>query len=118
MCCLQYNVDAEFTKDERESSSQAIRNAKAFCQPLLSGETTALNGKKVKPAYLVLRPELQHIRRLAKAKLSVDGMDKDPIVLARKINEELMNVPVQVVVFWYLPGDPQTYCFRVMVLFL
>ena len=98
---LNWVIEAEFTEAERKSSEEAIMKAKGlafslFSEFLLAGEVV-VGGKKIK-IWSALRPELQGLVRMAKAKLSVEGCVKDPVTLAREITEELINAPVQMVV--------------------
>lgn len=53
----------------------------------------ALNGKRIK-VYSALRPEIQHLVRIAKEKLSVKGSDQDPLEIARELTEELIEAPI------------------------
>ena len=101
LCSLNHVVDMEFNEEERRTSQEAILRAKALCLSLffefmLSGEV-AINAKKIR-AYSALRPELQHLVRTAKAKISLSGSEKDPVALARELTQELIDAPVQVVV--------------------
>ena len=98
---LNYVFEEEFGQTDRLSSQEAIEKTKSpclsvWCEFLLSGEVS-LNGKRIR-AYSALRPELQHMCRLAKKKLSMTTGDKDPLAIARELTMELIGAPVQMLV--------------------
>lgn len=67
------------------------------CPPVHSKGEVSLNGKKIK-AYSGLRPELQHLARLAKEKIAVKGSCQDPLTIAQELTQELIDAPVTMVI--------------------
>ena len=101
LCCLNHIFETEFSDADRQSSFDAIMRAKSLClslwvEFLLSGEVS-LNGKRIR-AYSGLRPELQHVARLAKEKIKVAGAHQDPLAMAKELARELMEAPITMVV--------------------
>ncbi len=103
ICCVNFIFHEEFTEYDRDTSINAILRAKSLCYSLwveflLSGQVS-LNGKKFK-AYSGLRPELQHVARLAREKITVQqtGEKKDPMEIAKELTKELLETPVTMVI--------------------
>ena len=67
------------------------------CPPVRSKGEVSLNGKKIK-AYSGLRPELQHLARLAKEKIAVKGSCQDPLTIAQELTRELIDAPVTMLI--------------------
>lgn len=101
ICALNYVFETEFSNYDRDSSQTAILRAKSmcfslWCEFLFKGEVV-LNGKRIK-AYSALRPELQHLARLAKEKITLQGSSHDPLAIARELTQELIDAPVTMIV--------------------
>ena len=101
--CVNFIFHQEFTEYDRDTSLNAILRAKSLCYSLwgeflLAGQVS-LNGKKFK-AYSGLRPELQHVARLAREKITVQqtGEKKDPMEIAKELTQELLEAPVTMVI--------------------
>ena len=97
ICAINHVFETEFEAKDRASSGSAMQKAKSlcysvWCEFLLAGEVS-LNGKRIR-AYSALRPELQHLCRLAKEKLKVSGGEQDPLAIARELTQELIEAPV------------------------
>ena len=97
LMAINFVFDTEFDEADRKTSMSAMEKTKSLClsvwaEFLLTGEVS-LNGKRIR-AYSALRPELQHICRLAKQKLNVSGSEKDPLDIARELTMELIEAPV------------------------
>ena len=100
--CINFIFEKEFTAYDRQTSNQAIMRAKSLCFSLwgefLWSGAVSMNGKKFK-AYSGLRPELQHVARLAREKITVsEGEKKDPLEIAQELTQELLEQPVTMVV--------------------
>ena len=100
LCAINHVFDQEFDEKDRCTSQSAMLKTKSlclsvWCEFLLAGEVS-LNGKRTR-AYSALRPELQHMCRLAKEKLAIAGSggEQDPLAFARELTQELIEVPVQ-----------------------
>ena len=101
LCAINHIFDHEFDEKDRATSESAMLKTKSlclsvWCEFLLAGEVS-LNGKRIR-AYSALRPELQHMCRLAKEKLAIGGRrgggEQDPLAIARELTKELIEAPV------------------------
>ena len=98
LCAINHIFEEEFDDKDRTSSQSAMLKTKSlclsvWCEFLLTGEVS-LNGKRIR-AYSALRPEIQHMCRLAKEKLSIaGGAEQDPLAIARELTQELIDAPV------------------------
>ena len=79
IACINWVINMEFSEAEKKSSEEGILKAKGlalslFCEFLLAGEVV-VGGKTIK-IWSALRPELQNLVRMAKAKLAVQGSER------------------------------------------